>query len=100
MKAKTNSKYCIGYLDKAIRPMVLIMPKMSGYIKKFKVKERDKNKTIKLMSFRNANKKLLEKYKALSTKIEDFQNIQLNALPVPDDRYINKNIKFILTFVA
>ena len=45
------------------------------------------------MPFRNANKKLLEKYKALSTKIEDFQNIQLNALPVPDDRYINKNIQ-------
>ena len=36
--------------------------------------------------------RILEKYKALSTKIEDFQNIQLNALPVPDDRYINKNI--------
>ena len=24
--------YCIGYLDKAERPLVLIMPKMSGYI--------------------------------------------------------------------
>ena len=29
----------IGYLDKAIRPIVLIMPKMSGYVKTFKVKE-------------------------------------------------------------
>ena len=25
-KTKTNSKYLIGYLDKAIRPLVLIMP--------------------------------------------------------------------------
>ena len=31
VKTKTNSKYLIGYSDKAIRPLVLIMPKMSGY---------------------------------------------------------------------
>ena len=29
------------YLDKAIRSLVLIMPKMSGYVKTFKVKEGD-----------------------------------------------------------
>ena len=34
----TNSKYLIGYLDKPIRPLVLIVPKMSGYVKTFKVK--------------------------------------------------------------
>ena len=34
---KTNSTYLIGYLDKAIRPLVLIMPKMSGYVKTLKV---------------------------------------------------------------
>ena len=38
-KTKTNSKYLIGYLDKAIRPLVLIMPQTSGYVKTFKVKE-------------------------------------------------------------
>ena len=27
---KTNSKYLIGYLDKDIRPIVLIVPKISG----------------------------------------------------------------------
>ena len=32
VKTKTNSKYFIGYLDKVIRPLVLIMPKMSGDI--------------------------------------------------------------------
>ena len=40
-KTKTNPKYCIGYLDKVIRPLVLIMPKMSQYVKTFKVKEGD-----------------------------------------------------------
>ena len=36
---------------------------------------------------------LLEEYKAIWTKIEDLKNIQLNALPVYDDRYIKTKIK-------
>ena len=36
----------IGYLDKAIGPLVLIMPKMSRYVKTFKVKDGYKDKTI------------------------------------------------------
>ena len=36
----------IGYLDEAIRRLVLIMPKMSGYVKTFKVKDEDKYKNI------------------------------------------------------
>ena len=40
VKTKTNSKYLIGIkFDKAIRPLVLIMPKMSGYVKTSEVKE-------------------------------------------------------------
>ena len=58
---KTNSKYLIGIkFDKAIRPFVLIMPEMSGYIKIFKVKDRDKHKNNILMSFHIDNEKLLE----------------------------------------
>ena len=56
----------IAYLDKDIRLLVLIVPKMSGYIKAFKIE--DKNN--KLMSFRINNENLLEKYKAICTKIE------------------------------
>ena len=42
IETKTNSKYLIGIkFDKVIRPLVLIMPKMSGYDKTFKVKEGD-----------------------------------------------------------
>ena len=41
VKTKTNSKYSIGYLDKTMRLLVLIMPKMSGYFQTFKVKERN-----------------------------------------------------------
>ena len=32
VKTKTNSKYLIGYLDKNIRSLVLIIPKMTGYV--------------------------------------------------------------------
>ena len=45
------------------------------------------------MSFCIDNVKLLEKYKAISTKIEDFRNIELNALPVYDDRYIKTKMR-------
>ena len=74
VKTKGNSKYLIGCLDKDIRPLVLIMPKMSGF------KIEDKNKTFKvedknnkLMSFCIDDEKLLEKYKAIWAKIEDLK---------------------------
>ena len=57
VKTKTNSKYLIGYLNKAIRPLVLIIPKMSRYVKTFKVED----KINKLMSFRINDEKLLGK---------------------------------------
>ena len=84
-ETKTNSKYLIAMkFEKAVRPLVLIISKMSGYFKTFKVKEGDN----KLMSFRIDDEKLLEKYKAIWTKIENSKNIESNALPVYDDRYI------------
>ena len=78
----------IGYLDKVIRPLVLIISRTSRYVKTFKVKNGDKDKNNKTMSFRIDDEKLLEKYKTTWTKIEDLQNIELNTLPAYDDRYI------------
>ena len=89
IKTKTNSKYLIGYLEKTLRPLVLIMPKMSGCVKTFGVKEGND----KLISFRIDDDKLLEKYKAIWTEIENFRNIGLNALPVYDDRYIETKMR-------
>ena len=79
----------IGYLDKIVRPLVLKMPKMSGYVKTFKIKEGNN----KLISFRIDDEKLLEKYKTIWIKIEDLKNIKLNDLPVYDDRYIKTKIR-------
>ena len=67
IETKTNSKYLIGYLNKVIRPLVLILSKMSGYVETFKVTDKNNN----LMSFRINDEKVLEKYKAIWNKIED-----------------------------
>ena len=50
VETKNNSKYLIGYLDKVIR--VLILPKMSGYVKTFKDKDKNRNKNNKLIPYR------------------------------------------------
>ena len=52
---------------------------MSGYVETFKVKDGHRNKNNKLMSFRIDNEKVLEKYKAIWTKIEDLKNIELKC---------------------
>ena len=69
VKTKTNSKYLIGYLDNDIKPLVLLMPKMSGYVKTFKVED----KNSKLISSCIDDEKLLQKYKAIWTKIEGLK---------------------------
>ena len=89
VKTKTSSKYFIGIkFDKAIRSLVLIIPKMSGYVKTFKVED----KINKLMSFHIDDKKLFEIYKAIWTKIEDLKNIEVDSSPVYDNRYTKTKI--------
>ena len=56
VKTKTNSNYLIGYLDKAIRSLVLIMPKTSEYVKIFKVQDGDKDKNNKVKMIRSYKK--------------------------------------------
>ena len=84
IETKYNSKYLNGCLDKAIKPLVLIMPKMS-MLTYLKLKMEVKIKAIN-------DEKLLEKYKAIWTKIEDL-NIELNVLSFYDDRYIKTKIR-------
>ena len=77
---KTNSKYLNGIkFDKAIRPLVLIVSKLSGYVKTFKVKEGDN----RLMSFRTENEKLWEIYKAISIKIGDLKKYWIKCFTSP-----------------
>ena len=52
-----------------IRRLVLIIPKMRGYVK-------DEDTYKKLMSFFIDDEKLLKKYKTICIKIEDLKNIE------------------------
>ena len=64
VKIQTDSKYSIGInFDEAIGPLVLRMPKTSGYVKTSKVKEEDKDENNNLMSSRTDDEKLLQNYK-------------------------------------
>ena len=64
------------YLDEVISPLVLILPKMCGYVRiaKDKDEDKEKNKNNILMSFRINSDKLLEK-----NKTEDLHSIELNS---------------------
>ena len=66
---------------------------MNGCFKTFKVKGGDKDKSNKLVPIRIDDDKLLEKYEAIQTKIEDLKNIELNAVLAQDDGYIKAKIK-------
>ena len=65
------------------------MPNLRKYAKTFKVED----KNSKLISFCIDHEKLLEKYKAIWTNIEDLKNITLNALQVYDDSHIQTKMK-------
>ena len=53
----------IEYLNKVKRPSILVLPKMSGYVKAFKVKDGNKDKNNNLASFCVDYDKVLEKDK-------------------------------------
>ena len=93
VESKTNPKYLIGYLEKVIKPIVLMLPRVSGYVDTFKVKDKEKDKNNKLLSLRINEEKLLEKYKTIWTKIKDLKITGLIALPVFDDRYIKTKVR-------
>ena len=66
---------------------------MSGYVRTFKVKDGNKDKNNKLISFHLDYEKRLEKYKAIWTKTEDLKNIELNPSPVYENGYIKTKIR-------
>ena len=63
------------------------------WLRQLKLKMKIKIKILKLLYFRIDDEKLLEKYKTIWNETEDLKNIDLNALPVYDDRYIKTNIR-------
>ena len=68
--AKTNFKFLIGNLDTVIKPLVWILPEMTGSVKTFKVKDGDKGKNNKLMSYHINDEKLLENIKLFGLRLK------------------------------
>ena len=60
----------MGYSDKALRLLILIMPTISGYVKTFKGKDGNKDKNNILMSFRPDDEKLLVNIKLLGLRLK------------------------------
>ena len=52
-----------------------------------------KDKNNKSMYFCKDDENLLEKNKTIVIKVEDLKSIELNALPVHNDRYIKTKIR-------
>ena len=84
-----GSKYFIGYLhdDEIIRPLCIILPQMSGYIKYFD--DGGKN-----MSFKIEDESVHLKYNEIWNEIKKSLNTRFHSQPIYDDKYIkNKYIK-------
>ena len=85
---KNSLKYLIGYNDgDVIRPLCIILPQMTGYVKHF-----DSNKT---MSFKVSDNKLLKKYNKIWGKVGNLLNIEFDSELVYGDvdKYIKTKIK-------
>ena len=65
---------------------------MNLYIYTFKNEGGDKNKNNNLMSLSIDDDNLLQKYQTISTTIKDLRNIEYDALPIYDDRYLKTKI--------
>ena len=80
-------KYFIGCKeDNIIRPLCIIFPQMSGYIKYFE--NGGKN-----MSFMIKDDSALVKYNEILNKIKKTLGIKFHSMPASDEKYIKTKIK-------
>ena len=80
-------KYFIGYKDdNVVRPLCVILPQMSGYIKDFA--NRGKN-----MSFMIEDDGVLVKYNEIRNNVKKTLNIKFHSMLVYDEKYIKAKIK-------
>ena len=83
----TSSKFFIGYLDKnVIKPLCIILPQMSGFIKYF-----DNNN--KNMSFITDDESVYSKYSKVWDKIKKLLKFKSDSNPIHDKKYIVTKLK-------
>ena len=80
-------KYFIGYKEgEIVKPLCIILPQMSGYIKYFE--NGGKN-----MSFMVKNDNVLDEYNEIWDKIKEKLNIKFHSMPVYDETYIKAKVR-------
>ena len=81
-------KHFIGYLhiDDVIRPLYIVLPPMSGYIKYF-------DNGGKNMPFLIADEDVYLKYSEIWNKIKKLLGVKLHSQPIYDDKYIKAKVK-------
>ena len=80
-------KYFIGYKeDDIVKPLCIILPQMSGYIKYFE--NGGKN-----MSFVIKDDDVLDKYNEIWDKIKETLSIKFHSMPVYDEKYIKAKVR-------
>ena len=80
-------KYFIGYQeDEIVKPLCIILPQMTGYIKYFE--NRGKN-----MSFVIKDDDVLDKYNEIWDMIKNTLNIKFHSMPVYDEKYIKAKVR-------
>ena len=78
--SKDGFKYFIGYKEgKIVKPLYIILPQMTGYIKYFK--SGGKN-----MSFVIKDDEVLDKYNEIWDKIYETLNKKFHSMPVYDEK--------------
>ena len=80
-------KYFTGYAnDGFIRPLCIILPQMSEFIKYF-------NNSGKNMSLMIKDDKVLIKFKEIWGKVREPLGIKLHSKPIYDDKYIKTKVR-------
>ena len=79
-------KYFIGYKEvEIVKPLCIVLPQMSGYIKYFE--KGDKN-----VSFVIKDDDVLDKYNEIWDKNKEKLNIEFHSIPVYDEKYVKAKV--------
>ena len=80
-------KYFIGYQeDEIVKPLCIILPQMTGYIKYFE-------NGGKSMSFIINDDDVLDKYNEIWDKIKETLSTKFHSMPVYDKKYIKAKVR-------
>ena len=83
----TTCKYLCGYLnDDVVRPLCVILPQMSGYIKYF-------DDGAKNMSLIRDDKEISAKYNEIWNVIKKLLNLKFTVNPIRNDKYMLAKLK-------